>query len=256
MDPQDVLDSLVWAADAGRTSMSALDDWGPSGARDTQYHTDVAADAAIIEVLESEGFGILSEEGGRIHPDRKLTAVVDPLDGSTNAAMGLPWYATSICVVDDEGPWVSLVLDHASGRTCTAIRGQGAYLDGQRIVRRAAPRLSEAIVAISGLPPKNLGWAQFRAYGALALDLVAVAQGMFDGFVDCSIDAHGVWDYLGATLVCSELGIPVVDALGRDLVTLDHDERRTPVCGADQALLEELLAARHDAFTTTRGLDQ
>ncbi|MEE9416037.1 MAG: inositol monophosphatase family protein [Acidimicrobiales bacterium] len=251
MTPQEALDTLIWAADSGRSAIAAIDDWGPSGKRETQYNTDVAADSAIIEALVAEGFGILSEEAGRIHADRSLTAVLDPIDGSTNAALGLPWFATSICLVDAEGPWVSLVLDQASGQTCTAIRGGGAFIDGRPMQRRQAPLLSEAIVAISGLPPKSLGWAQFRAYGAVALDLTAVARGVFDGFVDCSPDAHGVWDYLGASLVCSELGIPVVDALGRDLMILDHDARRTPVCGADQALLEELLVARHDAFASS-----
>jgi fructose-1,6-bisphosphatase/inositol monophosphatase family enzyme len=71
-----------------------------------------------------------------------------------------------------------------------------------------------------------------------------VAGGSFDGFVDMSPDAHGVWDYLGAVLVVREAGGVVVDAVGRDLVVLDHAARRTPVAATNAALLDQLVAHR------------
>ena len=82
--------------------------------------------------------------------------------------------------------------------------------------------------------------------GAAALDLCAVADGRLDGYLDCSVDAHGVWDYMGALLVCSESGVEVVDAHGRDMCVLDSSVRRTPVAGAGPALTEALLKARRD----------
>jgi fructose-1,6-bisphosphatase/inositol monophosphatase family enzyme len=110
--------------------------------------------------------------------------------------------------------------------------------------RAGAPPLGEAIVALADLPPRRLGWGQFRCYGAAALDLCAIADGRFDAYVDCGADAHGVWDYLGAVLVCREAGVPVVDAWDRDLCVLDHEARRTPVAAGDEALLAELLEQR------------
>ena len=62
--------------------------------------------------------------------------------------------------------------------------------------------------------------------------------------MDCSVDAHGVWDYMGALLVCSEAGVEVADAHGRDLCVLDTDARRTPVAGAGPVLANALLEAR------------
>jgi myo-inositol-1(or 4)-monophosphatase len=53
-----------------------------------------------------------------------------------------------------------------------------------------------------------------------------------------------VWDYLGGALVCAEAGAVVADALGRDLVVLDHAARRTPVGAATPDLFDALLAAR------------
>ena len=71
-----------------------------------------------------------------------------------------------------------------------------------------------------------------------------VADGTLDGFIDCSPSAHGVWDYLGGLLVCREAGAVVADGLGRELVTLDHADRRTPVAAATPQLLAEIVAAR------------
>jgi fructose-1,6-bisphosphatase/inositol monophosphatase family enzyme len=74
--------------------------------------------------------------------------------------------------------------------------------------------------------------------------MCAVACGRLDAFVDCSRNAHGVWDYLGGMLVCLEAGAVVLDAFDRDLVVLDHKARRTPVAAASQVLLGEIIAAR------------
>ena len=104
--------------------------------------------------------------------------------------------------------------------------------------------LGDSVIGLSGLPDRHLGWAQFRALGAAALDLCAVADGTLDGYVDCSVDAHGSWDYLGGLLVCREAGASVADAHGRELVSLDHGARRTPVAGATPDLLAALVAAR------------
>ena len=86
----------------------------------------------------------------------------------------------------------------------------------------------------------NPGWAQFRCLGAAALDLCAVADGTLDGYVDCVTDAHGVWDYLGALLVCREAGVIVEDANGRILCVLDRSVRRTPVAAVGNVLHEAL----------------
>ena len=64
--------------------------------------------------LTGNGLGVLSEESGRHHPDRAITVVIDPVDGSTNASRGIPWFATSLCAVDTDGPLAALVINLAS----------------------------------------------------------------------------------------------------------------------------------------------
>jgi myo-inositol-1(or 4)-monophosphatase len=231
-------------ADAVAATLAQLDDWGLAGTRDGQYRSDLAADAVAVERLTSAGLGVLSEESGRHRPDASVTVVVDPLDGSTNASLGIPWYATSLCAVDAEGPLAAVVLNLASGQRFTAVRGAGARVDGRPIRASDRTDVGSAIIGLSGFPSRWLGWRQYRALGAAALDLCLVACGALDGYIDCSVDAHGSWDYLGGLLVCLEAGAVVTDAADRDLVVLDHQVRRTPVAAATPALHRQLLAAR------------
>ena len=242
-DSDHVLADLHAAADAVAAALDGHADWGPSGNRPDQYASDVVADEAVRGVLLPLGYGLLSEESAVVEAGEGCPmVVVDPLDGSTNASRGIPHYAASLCAVDDEGPLAAVVLNLALGTRYEAVRGGGARRDGVGLFRDDSPQLSEAIVGVSGLPASNPGWAQFRCMGAAALDLCAVADGTLDAYVDCVVDAHGVWDYLGALLVCREAGVTVEDAKGRDLCVLDRAIRRTPVAAAGTTLHEALLS--------------
>ncbi|MEM9656344.1 MAG: inositol monophosphatase family protein [Actinomycetota bacterium] len=243
MDRYDLLELFDGLIADVADALSDLEDWGPSGLRATQYNHDVVADEVLVGGLLEAGLSVLSEESGLVAASTgsSVVVVVDPVDGSTNASRALPWYATSICAVDQEGPLVAEVVNLATGDRFRAIRGEGVESDEVEVGPSGCTELSDAIVAFSGLPPDHGGWRQFRAYGAAALDLCAVATGTFDGFVDVD-DAHGVWDYLGALLVCREAGVPVVDREGRELVTLDPAQRRGPIAAATWELLGELQA--------------
>ncbi|MDQ1394887.1 MAG: monophosphatase [Acidimicrobiaceae bacterium] len=232
------------ASDAVREVLDSLEDWGLAGTRPGQYRSDLAADARAVEVLTGAGFGVLSEESGLHQPEREIVVVLDPVDGSTNASRGLPWFATSLCALDGDGARAAVVVNQATGERFEAVRGGGARRDGVAIRPTGCEVVSDAFVGLSGMPPQHLGWRQFRALGAAALDLCAVACGRLDAYVDCSRSAHGPWDYLGGMLVCQEAGALVVDALGRDLVSRAQADRRTPVAAATQPLLDVLLAAR------------
>ena len=235
---------LTETADAIRVALGALDDWGLADTRPGQYLSDVAADAVAVEVLTGHGLAVLSEETGLHDAGRPITVVVDPLDGSTNASRRIPWYATSLCAVDDDGPLAALVVNLADGTTFRAERGAGASADEMPITPSTRTALADSLVALSGYPREYLGWYQYRALGAAALDLCAVACGVIDAYLDCSWNAHGPWDYLGGALVCREAGAFVVDVHDRDLVTLEYTERRTPVAAGTEALLTEAVAAR------------
>lgn len=240
----DLGDILHGAADEVVRALDPLEDWGLAGTRPGQYKSDLVADEAATGALLAAGLGVLSEESGVHAADREIVVVVDPLDGSTNASRGLGWYATSFCAVDAEGPRVSVVVDLPRGRRFQAVRGNGASVDGRPVRPTGCAELANAVVGLSGYPSDPLGWKQYRAMGAMALDLCEVACGGLDGFVDCSPSAHGPWDYLGALLVCQEAGAVVSDAQDRELVVLEHEARRTPVAAATPELLAQLIASR------------
>ncbi len=252
-EPNEIDVLALFSSICDRTSsvLARTTDWGESGVRPGQYRVDLDVDAVCVAPLLAAGFSVLSEESGVQHPEDGPSAlgtvVVDPLDGSTNASLGLPWFATSLCLVVDGEPIVSMVANLATGARYEAVRGGGARLGGVGIRVGGPTALDDSVIAISGLPSHHYGWRQFRAMGASALDLCAVAGGSFDGFVDMSPDAHGVWDYVGAMLVVQEAGGVMVDALGRDLVVLDHTARRTPVAATSTTLLDELLAHRRQS---------
>lgn len=229
------------------------------GERPGQYALDLVADGPAVRMFVEAGFAVFSEESGHSAGPAggvgtgagneagrgvaDLAVVLDPVDGSTNASRGLPWWATSICVLDVEGPWIAMVRNQVLGNTYHAIRGEGAFRDGVRLDRRTGPTtIGEAILGINGLAPTHLGWQQFRALGSAALEICAVADGQLDGFVDATVDSLAPWDYLGGALILTEAGGQCVDRAGRDLVTWGHGDRRTPLAAATAELGDALLA--------------
>ena len=244
-----LLSTLVDAALAVGAALEAIprEDRRLPGGRPGQYRLDLVADEILVASLLSAGMAVLSEESGHSAPARRedrdlLTAVVDPVDGSTNAAMGIPWYATSVCVLDGDGPLVALVLDQASGTRFEAVRGGGARRDGVPLAPSGCRSLRSAIVGVSGLPSKHPGWAQFRALGAASLDLCCVAAGNLDGYRVAGASRLHIWDYLAAVLVLNEAGACVAELDDKDLVTTGTTPRR-PAAAATGELLAQLAAA-------------
>jgi myo-inositol-1(or 4)-monophosphatase len=255
VDGADVIAVLEEAARAVSEALSGLDDWGPTGTRRGQYRCDVVADEAAIEVITAAGMGVVSEESGVHSEDRPIMVVLDPVDGSTNASLGLPWWATSLCAVDNQGPLAAVVVNQPLGKVYKAVRGEGATADGKPIRPTACDQLSKAVVAFCGVPKKYLGWTQARVLGAAALDICAVAEGVLDAYVDGTGGSLAPWDYLGGLLVCREAGavIEPVESVkqvesvesveGRGLVTISHSARRAPVAAATPQLLNQIRTA-------------
>ena len=240
MDDDQLLRVCHGVVDAVADALATVADWRPSGERSGQYAIDLVADRAALEVLEEAGLGVLSEESGGHRLDAPLVAVIDPLDGSTNAARGIPWYATSICVVDESGPRAAVVANQATGVRYHAVRGGGAWRGSEAITPTECAQMGSAVIGLSGYPRRHFGWAQYRAFGAAALDLCSVAEGSLDAWAAVGRAHLGSWDYLGGLLLCTEAGAQVVDLDGGDLVTLEHGARRAVAAAATPVLLEQL----------------
>jgi myo-inositol-1(or 4)-monophosphatase len=241
VDDVRLLEILDEAVHAVRGALDGLAEWGPAGTRPGQYFLDLAADGAALPILHGAGLQVLSEESGVTGNDTsELLAVIDPVDGSTNAYRGIPFYATSICILDAEGPLVGLVVNQATGARYAAVRGGGAERDGQAITPSSCTELSSAIVGVSGFPNRHPGWAQFRAQGAAALEFCEVAEGVLDAYMLVGRSTLFGWDYLAGLLICTEAGATVGERDGADPI-VRTDATRRPVVAGTAALAQQLL---------------
>ena len=241
----EILQLLNNTADAVSQVLATNTDWSLSGIRHTQYSVDVRADNAALALLHEAGCAVLSEESQITGQwgDDDILVVMDPLDGSTNASRGVPWFATALCALDKNGMRASLVVNQASGKDrYWATQGGGAFHNGNQMKPSGCTTLKEAVVGVSGLASFRPQWAQFRALGAAALDICLVAQGVLDGWID--FHSHGVWDYLASILICQEAGVATSEHLNRELLVTQYDQKRTPIVAATPALLAQLREVR------------
>jgi fructose-1,6-bisphosphatase/inositol monophosphatase family enzyme len=209
---------------------------GLSGERPTQYHLDVAADAAALRVLHGAGYRVVSEESGATG-DGDVTVVVDPIDGSTNCDRGVPFYATSLAALRGGELVAACVVNLATGASYEAERGAGAWRDGESIKTTDCTTVSSALVGFSGLPARHAGWSQFRALGAASLEICLVADGSLDLYAVAQRSSLAPWDYLGGLLVVLEAGGSASEYENRELVITESTSRR-PVFAATKPLLD------------------
>jgi myo-inositol-1(or 4)-monophosphatase len=241
--PDELLAVFGDAADAARGSLTPL-----KGAarrerteRPGQYALDLVADAAALPILHAAGVAVVSEESGRSgRDDAAITVVLDPVDGSTNCSRYIPYWSISLCALDGDGPLCALVVNQATGVRTTAVRGKGAWRDGEPVAPSAVTRVEDAVVSFSGTPQRRLPWQQLRSLGSAALELCDVATGALDAYLT---SWQAPWDYLGGVLVCREANATIVDAHGGELIVTDPDARRQLVAASTPELLEAVRGA-------------
>lgn len=178
---------------------------------------------AELDALHAEGhrFQALSEERGAIdYGDPGVRVIIDPIDGSLNAKRGALHYALSLAVADGETAAdvaFGFVHDFGAGEQWWAFRGEGAYLDGQRLdpdrpERRGRDGRLE-LVGIESADPRWVAGAigelqqcahRLRALGTIASTLCQVAAARFDGMVTLA-RSRGV-DAAAGQLIVREAG--------------------------------------------------
>lgn len=200
------------------------------GLGDYASQADLAAEEAIAAVLGGAGdsFGFVGEETGARQTDAKYRWVVDPLDGTSNFLWGVPFFAVSIALCDDDGELLGVVLDPLRDEMFTAIRERGAQLNGKELNRLEEKRPEEAIVSLSmpirgqlkaiersrffnALDAITNEAAGVRRLGSAALDLAYVAAGRLDGYFE---DGLSHYDYAAGKLLAQETGALVTSLSG------------------------------------------
>ncbi|MDR2869134.1 MAG: inositol monophosphatase [Deferribacteraceae bacterium] len=212
----------------------------------TQY--DVAIEKELIAALTAAfpDFRVIGEESSDkeigLQPGKVI--YVDPIDGTTNFVHRFPFTCISIGVYIDREPYCGVVCAPILGETFSAMKGQGAFLNGKRIKVSNTDKAIRSLVA-TGFPydravrqavmptfAKIIDCAQgVRRAGSAALDLCYVANGVFDLYYESSLRP---WDMSAGIIIVQEAGGIVTDTRGKahDLSTrflvasngLVHDE--------------------------------
>ncbi|HEV2358076.1 MAG TPA: inositol monophosphatase family protein [bacterium] len=214
------------------------------GRNDPVTEADRAAEDTIVGILQEAypSHAILGEEGGR-RGRGAHTWLVDPLDGTSNYARGIPWFATSLALHEEPaGLTLGVIMNPMLGEVYAAERGRGAFsafladlptdpagwddlIPWRRLHVSAVASLRDAAFA-TGFPHDvtetrvnldhfvdvRLEAAIVRSLGSAALALAAVAAGHLDGYWEIGPKA---WDFAAGMLMVEEAGGRISDLRGR-----------------------------------------
>jgi myo-inositol-1(or 4)-monophosphatase len=226
--PKDILEAAAGAArSAGlylKENLSSVCAVEFKGVVDLVTEMDLRAETLIIEAIKKRfpDHGILTEESVEVASPTPYRWIIDPLDGTTNYAHGLPVFCVSIAFEENGAVMAGVVYDPTRDELFTALKGKGARLNGAPIRVSATPSLDLSLLA-TGFPydvrtsrDNNLShFANFavraqaiRRAGAAALDLAYVACGRFDGFWELKLRP---WDVAAGALIITEARGAVTD---------------------------------------------
>ena len=191
---------------------------------------DRGAETIIVEAIRARfpDHAILAEESGALPGAPAHRWIVDPLDGTTNYAHGLPIYAVSIGLEVAGELAVGVVYDPSREECFVAERGRGATLNDAPIRVSTTPRMAESLLGTSypndirGAPRDNLAEHRalifrchsVRSIGSAVLGLAAVAAGRLDGYWEQRL---GAWDVAAGALLIREAGGTVTSVYGGPL---------------------------------------
>lgn len=181
---------------------------------------DKAAEKLIIDALTTlyPDTDILSEESGATAgrtQSSELRWVIDPLDGTTNFSQGLPLFSVSIALEKDGETLLGVVYAPYLREMFTAVKGNGAFLNGKRLRCDSKTDLAQAVIA-TGFPvdkdtnpDNNIGNVArvtphvrgMRRLGSAALDLCYVGAGFLDGYWEMNLHE---WDVAAGRLIAAE----------------------------------------------------
>ena len=193
--------------------------------------SDKKVEKILIEELQKArpNYSILSEEIGKIdNKEQEFKWIIDPIDGTINFLHGIPHFGISVAL-EQQGKIVSgVVFDPIKNELFTAEKGNGSYLNNQRMRVSARTKLKDSIVFTGG--PKfeskdrdaifkeyekisNVVMAPIRKLGSAALDMSYVAAGRCDVFWQRNLN---YWDFAAGIVLINEAGGFVSDFQGND----------------------------------------
>lgn len=169
--------------------------------------------------------GIIGEEEGTTQGEARHCWIIDPIDGTTSYLFGQSYYSISVALRIDGEFAIASVYAPALGQLFHAERGNGAFLNGERITVSGRNRLEEAVLS-TGFACLRSGWEEnnlkyfnrlvprildVRRCGSAALDMAYVACAKYDGFWELNLN---IYDIAAGVLLVEEAGGKVCDFSG------------------------------------------
>ena len=192
--------------------------------------SDKKVEKILIEELQKARptYSILSEEIGKISKDESFKWIIDPIDGTANFLHGIPHFAISVGLEHNGEIICGIIYDPIKDEMFVAEKGNGSYLNNQRIRVSARPKLHDCMI-FSGGPRyksenKELVFDEYkkvssnvklpiRKLGSAALNMAYVAAGRCDGYWER--DLH-YWDIAAGIIIVKEAGGFVTDFKGEN----------------------------------------
>ena len=192
--------------------------------------SDKKVEKILIEELQKArpNYSILSEEIGKISNDESYKWIIDPIDGTANFLHGIPHFAISIGLEQDGEIICGIIYDPIKDEMFVAEKGNGSYLNNQRIRVSSRSKLKDCIIFTGG-PKKEEKDREtslkeyynfsskvqipIRKLGSAALDMAYVAAGRCDGFWQKYLS---YWDIAAGIILVKESGGLVTDYYGEN----------------------------------------
>ncbi|MCX8189823.1 MAG: inositol monophosphatase [Candidatus Diapherotrites archaeon] len=212
------------AKEAGRIALSRSYDLKVSKKNskgEIVTNADLEAEQAIIARLSCEfpEIGFVGEEKGVLPSKSDFLWIVDPIDGTRNYSLGIPFYCTSIALVKNNEPLIGVVYDPTKDELFYAIKGKHSYLNSEWIHVSKKESLDKAVASMGCILAKKVQeiakgklFTTYRYFGAIALELCYVACGRIDFMLHNDINP---WDGAAGALVVRESGGVVVNHIGK-----------------------------------------
>jgi len=175
---------------------------------------DLWSDKTIVDGLSSiaPNEGVLSEEGEKLVPDTNAYWIVDPLDGTTNFAAGIPYWSISVARFVEGTPQSSFLIIPTLKKKFVAIKGQGVWLNNKKINVNKNNQKSECVslcsrsIKILQKNPNSIFPGKIRLLGVSSLNLTSVAMGQTFGAIEST---PKIWDIAAAWLLLEELNCSI-----------------------------------------------
>ena len=171
---------------------------------------DLWSDKTIVDGLNkiAPNEGVLSEEGGKLIPNTSAYWIVDPLDGTTNFAAGIPYWSISVARFVDGKPQASFLIIPTLKKKFVSIKGKGVWLNNIKIQKNKNNTKSECVslcsrsIKILQKKPSSIFPGKIRLLGVSSLNLTSVAMGQTFGAIEST---PKIWDIAAAWLLLEEL---------------------------------------------------